>query len=305
VCKVLRVGISETLERCLVVTSGKGGVGKTSVAVNVAGEAAAGGLRALLIDLDPSGGTAGRLGLKGDRGEGLARSISTGEALAPVEARPGLDWVPGGIELNRFRDNTVVDARAAFQAAVATVANGYDLVVVDTPPGNVAQQELGLAVARYVVAPVTGEPDSWGSLAATAPLVADARSVNPALEWLGLVLVKLSAGQTRMLSRTRENLAEIAAEVPFFVTRVRNVEAAAAEMSYRGQLARELAGRLAEDRSEVLAALAARRAAVRGGGNAPALPDRVPESVAGLAADYAQLTEEIVTRIIDRERGRQ
>lgn len=93
------------LSRVVALANGKGGVGKTSLTANLAGEFAREGSRVLVIDLDISGNLKLDLGLVGhpedDAGQGIVQSIVDEEPLHIVrEVRPGVDWVPGGPRLN-------------------------------------------------------------------------------------------------------------------------------------------------------------------------------------------------------------
>ena len=84
---------------CVMVSNGKGGVLKTSLAANLSGLAATSGWRVLAVDLDPQGNLATDLGVldRSDGGEALLRAVAEGSALAPLkDVRPGLDLVAGG-----------------------------------------------------------------------------------------------------------------------------------------------------------------------------------------------------------------
>ncbi len=124
----------------------KGGVGKTSLVANLAGQLAAAGYRCLLVDLNRQANLADDLGFRDDerddQGAGLLLSVISGSPLTPVlDVRPGLDVVPGGARLSdlvplmvsRLQDQ----GREAFRVlarVLAPVTGPYDVVFLDCPP---------------------------------------------------------------------------------------------------------------------------------------------------------------------------
>lgn len=139
--------------RVLAVASGKGGVGKTSVAVHLALALAERGKRVCLLDAD--------LGLANvDILLGLSPSRTLEDVLfddlpleqALVRAAPGLDVLPGSSGVQRMADLS----RAARERMVreAQKLMGYDLLIVDTSPG-ISRQIVSLCLAAGEVAVVT------------------------------------------------------------------------------------------------------------------------------------------------------
>ena len=97
----------------ILVTDGKGGVGKTSLVANIAGLAAASGWHTLAIDLDPQGNLARDLGVldEADDGTNLHHTITNRAALEPLrDVRPGLDLAPGGPALDNLPADITVQA---------------------------------------------------------------------------------------------------------------------------------------------------------------------------------------------------
>lgn len=131
---------------CLAFINLKGGVGKTTLAVNLAARASQCGLRVCLLDLDPQ--ASATLALAGEPAEGTPVFLdlwASPEALAPAlwPVAPGLDLLPSSL------DNTLLDAQLAHpgqqkkavrSACQQLAALGYDLVLIDCPPA------LGTAV---------------------------------------------------------------------------------------------------------------------------------------------------------------
>ena len=250
------------LSRVIALANGKGGVGKTSLTANLAGEFAREGSRVLVVDLDVSGNVKLDLGLvdhEGDDfGQGIVQGIVDETPLHIVkDVRPGIDWVPGGQRLNWL------------------LAMSYG---------------AGPGIPK-------SDPASWEGLQVLGPLVAHARKDNPDLEWLGMVLFGHQSTATRIRQNVLDNLAaDDHSSLPLLETSIRASEKTAQECRLRGLLVRELAARAASDPNERLRALRARRhdPSVR-------IPEVLPQSSTSMADDYAALAAEIAARILAAE----
>lgn len=116
----------------------KGGCGKTTTAVNLAGALSAQGRRVLLIDLDPQAHAT--LGLGCDPGEGpttldvLSGTCALSEAVVPVAG--GIDLVPGALSLGEFEERAEHSLRPeqALTHALRELDKEYDEVLLDCPP---------------------------------------------------------------------------------------------------------------------------------------------------------------------------
>lgn len=144
------------MTRIITVATEKGGVGKTTIACGIASIAAHRGLATLLVDLDP----------QGNAGHGLGASLqgaSTADCILrrPVEPQsvgPRLRVLVGGPAL---RGAEVQSAHPDdLGVALATPAAGQDVVVIDTPPGDMRLVQLGLCAAHAVVVPIEAHPFS-------------------------------------------------------------------------------------------------------------------------------------------------
>jgi chromosome partitioning protein len=128
--------------RSLAVTNAKGGVGKSTTAINLAAAMVELDRRVLLIDADPSGNTALGLFPRGAPATGLADALLDGlrlDEVALASPYPGLDLVPPGDRLSTCSEQ-MGSAQGLGQGREFRVRrllkglSGYDVVVVDTSP---------------------------------------------------------------------------------------------------------------------------------------------------------------------------
>ena len=288
----------ESLSRVVAIANGKGGVGKTSVSTSLAGLAAAGGYKILLVDLDPQGNVGEDLGYTGaalsDEGLGLVQSMIAGSPLAVSiqQVRDGVDVICGGEKLDdlagvllgrHLRGNAVADLLA--QPLGELIDSGeYDLVVIDCPPGEPNLQLLALGAARWLVIPTRGDAASLKGMLRIAQRMNEARISNPDIELLGVVLFDIAAAATRVRREIGDEITEALGQVaPLFNTTIRH-SVAAMDARRRGLLVHEHAAQINGDEPFWKALKEGRRPV--SAGSAPAL-----------AGDYAALAHEILTRI--------
>jgi chromosome partitioning protein len=182
----------------------KGGVGKTTTAVNSAVSLAQRGYRVLLIDTDPQGNATSSLGI--DK-LGVARSIydvlvdnlPLAEAIVATD-RPGLDLV-ASTPMLAGAEIELVEAEGRetrLRRTLAGVLPRYDVVLIDCPPSLGLLTVNALTAARSVVVPIQCEflaLEGLGQLMTTIDLVK--RGLNPPLDVTGVLMTMFDA-RTRL-----------------------------------------------------------------------------------------------------------
>ena len=190
----------------------KGGVGKTTSAVNAAVSLSRRGHRVLLVDIDPQGNATSSLGV--DKA-GLAASVyemlvedaPLAEAVV-AEARPLLDLLPATARLAGAEIELVdlPQREHRLRRALAPAVDEHDVVIIDCPPSLGLLTVNALTAARSVIVPIQCEflaLEGLGQLITTIDLVK--RQLNPPLDVTGVLMTMYDA-RTRLSSHVVEEV---------------------------------------------------------------------------------------------------
>jgi cellulose biosynthesis protein BcsQ len=171
--------------RVVAVTGLKGGVGKTSTAVNLAALAASEGRRTLLWDLDPQGAATFCLDLKPKLRGGATRLIRGGRGgLAGVSKTSniaGLEVVPADSSVREIDKVLSVSGKPAkpIRRLLAGTKGLADVVVLDCPPGLSMVVEAVASVADVLLVPVVPEPLPFRALERFSDFLDETKAASP------------------------------------------------------------------------------------------------------------------------------
>ncbi|MFE9007413.1 ParA family protein [Streptomyces sp. NPDC007875] len=287
----------------IMIGTGKGGVGKSTIAAHLAGHSAAEGLRTLLVcvtsqDDDDLGIKRFNRGIQPDGpsvldGQGIYRAISERTALKPIrEVRPNLDVVPGGeavgelVQLLMHRMMTDgVGVALSLARSLAPIAPWYDRIVFDSAPENDSLEQLAASAARRLVVPTRSDDSSISGMKRIARnFQAVRRQINPSLRVAGAFLYASNPTATSMHSEVKDDIREVLGTSTPILSKV---------VGYREKPARNARkkGLLFSEYAEMLPTSA--RSYDVAAGRAK-VADVVPDAIVGLADDMRELNNEIL-----------
>lgn len=217
------------MARIIAIANQKGGVGKTTTAINIAASVASRGHRVLLVDFDPQGNASSGVGYPATRVElsiydALLGEVAFSDVIRPTEI-PTLSIAPATTDLVGAEIELIgVQQRERYLANVlATVDASYDYIIVDCPPSLGMLTLNALVAAHAVIVPMQAEYFALEGISALVATIEKVRAAyNPGLTIDG-VLFTMYDGRTNLASQVRAEVAQHFGEKVFSNVVPRNV----------------------------------------------------------------------------------
>ena len=186
--------------KCIAVANQKGGVGKTTTAINLSACLGALGKRVLLIDLDPQGNASSGVGTDPRQVEQSVYGVLSGDldmhtACIQTEFQ-NLSLCPSNMELAGAEVELVLMEEREFRLkhAIAQIKADYDFILIDCPPSLGLLTLNALVAADTILIPIQCEYDALEGLSQLTGTIRKVRqSLNPELDIEGVLLTMFDA----------------------------------------------------------------------------------------------------------------
>jgi chromosome partitioning protein len=198
--------------RIFTVANQKGGVGKTTTTVNVAAALAMGGLRVLVIDLDPQGNASTALGVEHRDSAGIYEVLMGDtqivDVIKKVAGFPVLDCVSSNTSLANAEINLVsmVARELQLKEAIESISVNYDYIFIDCPPSLGLLTINAFAASKELLIPIQTEYyalEGLSQLLETYSVVK--KRLNPSLN-LSTIVLTMFDSRTRLSNDVAANV---------------------------------------------------------------------------------------------------
>ncbi len=218
------------MARIICITNQKGGVGKTTTAVNLASCMAAIEKKTLLVDMDPQGNSTSGVGLDKNECDPNIYNVIMGDAdvlgaIRPTELKK-LFCVPSNGQLTGAEVELVglEERETRLKKALSAVEKDFDFILIDCPPSLGFLTLNALVAADSVLIPVQSEYYALEGLSSLMETVERVReSLNPRLEIEGALLT-MHDSRTRLASQVSEEVRKFFGEKVYNTVIPRNVQ---------------------------------------------------------------------------------
>ncbi len=229
--------------KIIAVTNLKGGVGKTTTAINLGAFLVRQGKRVLLIDLDPQSNMTSGLGCEDPRTltntiAGFLDHVRKGDSINAKDYvltnKEGIDYIPANIKLADYMVSltTAINREGVLSRGLKLFRKQYDYIILDTGPNFNVLLVNAITAANYVLIPSMAESYSRDGLKSLLDLIEQVKQLlNPDVEVSG-ILITMYSDRLVLNRKALEEIEKLASPFPIFESFIpRSIKAEGASSS--------------------------------------------------------------------------